>query len=163
MFQFILNQQSADVATHTRFQAGGSVIALVLFFFVLLTVAGLVIAKVVGRFKKPELFGLSEEKVCEMWDDITVQADQSVMGAKLAVIEADKLLDHVLRSMVMPGETMAERLKAAAYKYPNIREVWPAHKLRNQLVHDNDFQLSQKRAQRAIKDFEKALKLLNVL
>jgi len=163
MFQFILNQQPADVTAHTGFQAGGSVIALALFFFVLLTVAGLVIAKVVRQVKKPELFGLSEEKVREMWDDIAKQADQSAMGAKMAVIEADKLLDHVLRSMVMPGETMAERLKAAAYKYPDIREVWSAHKLRNQLVHDHDFHLSQKRAQRALKDFEKALKVLNVL
>ncbi len=163
MFQFILNEQPVDAGASTGFQAGGSVIALVLFFFVLLTVAGLVIVKVVKQFKKPELFGMSEEKVREMWEEIIEQADQSTMGAKLAVIEADKLVDNVLKSMVIPGETMGERLKAAAYKYPKIREVWPAHKLRNQLVHDSDFKLTQARAKRALKDFEKALKTLNVL
>lgn len=163
MFQFILNEQPVQNEASTGFQAGGSALALVLFFFVLLTVSGLVIAKVVKQFKKPELFGITEEKVREMWEEIEDQADQSLMGAKLAVIEADKLLDNVLRSMSMPGDTMAERLKVAAYKYPKIREVWPAHKLRNQLVHDSSFQLSQKRAKRALNDFERALKTLNIL
>lgn len=162
MLQFILNQP-VETASTNGFQAGGSVIALAFFFFVLLTVSGLVIAKVVKQFKKPELFGLTEEKVREMWEELVVQADESVMGAKLAVIEADKLLDNVLRSMAMPGETMGERLKSTAYKYPKIREVWPAHKLRNQLVHDSAFQLTQARAKRALHDFEKALKTLNVL
>lgn len=164
MFQFILNEAPVgEQAESAGFQAGGSLLALALFFFVLLTVAGLVIAKVVKQFKKPELYGMSEEKVREMWDEIMEQSEQSLMGAKLAVIEADKLLDNVMRSMALPGETMAERLKVAAYKYPKIREVWPAHKLRNQLVHDSSFQMSQKRAERALKDFEKALKVLNVL
>ena len=106
---------------------------------------------------------MSEEKVRETMDEINEQAEQSVMGAKLAVIEADKLVDNVLRAMVIPGETMGERLKAAAHNYPKIREVWPAHKLRNQLVHDSDFNLTQNRAKRALQDFEKALKTLNVL
>jgi len=163
MFQFILNQPPIDSGASTGFQAGGSVIALGLFFFVLLTVGGLVIAKVVKQLKKPELFGMSEEKVRETMDEINEQAEQSVMGAKLAVIEADKLVDNVLRAMVIPGETMGERLKAAAHNYPKIREVWPAHKLRNQLVHDSDFNLTQNRAKRALQDFEKALKTLNVL
>jgi hypothetical protein len=162
MFQFILDQP-VETGANGGFQAGGSVIALGLFFFVLLTVSGLVIAKVIKQIKKPELYGLNEEKIREMWDEISAQADLSVMGAKLAVIEADKLLDNVLRSMVIPGETMGERLKAAGYKYPKLRDVWPAHKLRNQLVHDSAFQLTQGHAKRALKDFEKALRVLNVL
>ena len=163
MFQFILNDGQVSQTAETGFQAGGSIFALVLFFFVLLTVVGLVIVKVVKQYNKPELYGMSEEKVREMWEEIERQADESLMGAKLAVIEADKLLDNVMRSMAFPGEKMAERLKIASYKYPHLKDVWPAHKLRNQLVHDSSFQLSQKRAKRALKDFEKALKTLNVL
>ena len=163
IFQFIINEQSPSQGVHTGFQAGGSLIALLLFFFVLLTVAGLVIVKVVKQAKKPELYGMSEEKVREMWEEIVTQADQSEMGAKLAVIEADKLVDSVMRSMVIPGETMGERLKAAAYKYPRISDVWPAHKLRNKLVHDSDFTISQARAKRTLQDFKKALKTLQIL
>jgi hypothetical protein len=78
-------------------------------------------------------------------------------------MEADKLLDHVLKSMSFPGETMAERLKLAEYKYASLRQVWPAHKLRNQLVHDPAFDMSVRQAKFALKEFKDALKVLNVL
>lgn len=114
-------------------------------------------------FTRPEMFGLTREEVLERWSNIRKTSGQGVMGAKLAVMEADTLLDSALKSMSMPGQTLGERLKVACYKYPNLKNVWWAHKLRNQLVHEATFQLGQRQAKQALDEFERALKILNVL
>jgi len=85
------------------------------------------------------------------------------MSYKLAVMEADKLLDHTLKAMTMPGKDMGERLKAVGYKYPNIRQVWFAHRIRNQIVHEASYNLSSSLAKKAIKSFKQALKELSIL
>jgi hypothetical protein len=115
------------------------------------------------RITRPDMHGLSREKVRTMWAEIQKTSDQGIMGAKLSIMEADKLLDAALRSLYMPGETLGERLKSAEYKYPQIRNVWPAHKLRNQLAHDVSCEISVRQAKSALRDFESALRLLNVL
>lgn len=130
---------------------------------VILTVIGIVVHKILRALRRPELHQMDREKIKETWEQIQMVSQQGAMGAKMAVIEADKLLDQALKSMLMPGETLGERLKVAAYKYPSIRNVWPAHKLRNQLVHETTFEISPRQAKQALDDFEKALKALNVM
>ncbi|MBM3204586.1 hypothetical protein FJZ48_01235 [Candidatus Uhrbacteria bacterium] len=130
---------------------------------VLVTVVGILIHKVLRALRRPDLHYLDRNKIKETWQQIQTMSEQGNMGAKVAVIEADKLLDLALKSMLMPGETLGERLKVAAYKYPSIRNVWPAHKLRNQLVHEATFEISPRQAKQALNDFEKALKSLNVM
>jgi hypothetical protein len=85
------------------------------------------------------------------------------MGRKLAVIEADKLLDSALKSLAMPGMTLGERLKFAQYKYPELRDVWFAHKIRNQLAHEASFHLDAGMARSALKAFRRALERLGAL
>lgn len=112
---------------------------------------------------QPEMYGLTREQVAERWKMIRQTSQQGQMGAKLALMEADTLLDSALKSMSMPGMTLGERLKVAGYKYPALKNVWWAHKLRNQLVHEASFQLGTRQAKQALDEFEKALKTLNVL
>lgn len=131
--------------------------------FVLLVIVGIIIQRVVASLRRPDLHGMSREKVLETWTEIEKNAEHGLMGAKLAVIEADKLVDGVLRSMLIPGETMGERLKAAQYSYPDIRKVWTAHKLRNQLVHDSAFEITSSQAKHALKDFHAALRTLRII
>lgn len=85
------------------------------------------------------------------------------LSPKLAVIEADKLLDYALKSMAMPGNTLGERLKFAAYKYPKLREVWWAHRVRNQLVHEASYHLDRSIARKAVRSFRKALQLIGAI
>lgn len=117
---------------------------------------------IVRRLRRPELIGLTREQVAARWKQIRETSTQGLMGAKLAIMEADTLLDSGLKSMMMPGETLGERLKVACYKYPKLRNVWWAHKLRNQIAHEATFQISQRQAAQALDEFEKALKTLNV-
>lgn len=130
---------------------------------VVVAILGIIIQRLLAGMRRPDLHGMSAERIKSTWQEIEKSSGMGIMGAKLAVIEADKLLDGVLKSMLIPGETLGERLKAAQYSYPNIKHVWPAHKLRNQLVHDATFELTQSQARRALADFKSALHTLRVL
>ncbi|KKQ73191.1 MAG: hypothetical protein US94_C0035G0007 [Berkelbacteria bacterium GW2011_GWB1_38_5] len=76
-----------------------------------------------------------------------------------AVLEADKLLDHILKGLRTPGLTMGDRLKASHNKFsPEAYDAaWKAHKIRNELVHNSTFELMDFSAKSAISNFEKAI------
>ncbi len=115
------------------------------------------------RLTRPEMYGLSRQEMRRRFDQVRKTSGQGMMGAKLAIMEADTLLDTGLKSIMMPGSTLGERLKVACYKYQKLQNVWWAHKLRNQLVHESSFELSQRQAKNALDEYERALKILNVL
>ena len=79
------------------------------------------------------------------------------------VLEADKLLDRALNEMGVPGKSMGEKLKKIGDKMPEINRIWQAHKLRNQIVHESDFELSYEQARRALAIFRQALKDLGAI
>lgn len=83
---------------------------------------------------------------------------------KLAVIEADKFFDDVLKKCGYLGKDMGERLKkVSASQISNIDDIWQAHKIRNNVVHDVDYKLTAVDAEKAIKSYRKALEELEVL
>lgn len=136
------------------------------------TIVGVIVAFLMGaviiagflrKLKRPEMEGMTPQKVKQLWSQIEQSAKQGKMGEKIAIIEADKLVDNVLKSMLIPGGTMGERLKAAGYKYRNIRDVWPAHRIRNRLVHETDYELRGGDTKRTLADFRRALQVLNVM
>lgn len=133
------------------------------FFIVTAVLFALAIRWIKHRFTRPEMLGLSREDVAKRWLTIRETSKNGLIGAKLAILEADNLLDSGLKSMMMPGDTLGERLKVACYKYPKLQNVWWAHKLRNQLAHEATFQISTRQASQALDEFEKALKTLNIL
>jgi len=77
-----------------------------------------------------------------------------------AVLEADKLLDHALKSLRTPGLTMGDRLKAAKNKFSSeaYDAAWRAHKVRNELVHNAEFQIMDYTAKDVLRNYEKAIK-----
>jgi len=60
------------------------------------------------------------------------------MEPKLSIIEADKLVDNVLRRAHVKGKAMGERLRAVEklVPYEVYSDMWEAHKERNRLVHE---------------------------
>lgn len=115
-------------------------------------------------FFSPTLHGLDRKGIQARWNEIEAMVvSKNTMQFKVAIMEADKLLDHALKAMAMPGTTLGERLKFAAYKYPRINDVWWAHRLRNQLVHESSFYLEPHMAQKAIGQYKKTLQMLNLL
>ena len=80
-----------------------------------------------------------------------------------AVIEADKLLDRALMELGVPGKTMGERLKASGNHFSQLNSVWYAHKQRNQIAHEQDFNLDYNQAKHALSTFRQALKDLGAI
>jgi hypothetical protein len=83
---------------------------------------------------------------------------------KLAVIEADSLMDEIIKGMGFTGETFPIRLKnLTTATLPNINDVLIAHDVRNNIVHDPDFRLSLAEAKKAFEIYETALTDLQAL
>lgn len=94
------------------------------------------------------------------WQEIEqLMALGSPSNYSRAVLEADKLLDHLLKGHRAPGLTMGDRLKASEKKFSReaYNAAWNGHKVRNELVHDAQFQLTNFVAQGAIDNFKKAI------
>jgi len=71
-------------------------------------------------------------EITRIWDGI------EKMEPKLSIIEADKLVDNVLRRAHVKGKAMGERLRSVEKMVPYdvYSDMWEAHKERNRLVHE---------------------------
>lgn len=100
----------------------------------------------------------------EQWNDILRHIDSIHEGEwKFAVIEADTIVDNVLKNYFQ-GDTMGERLmNIDKTKLLSIDDLWEAHKIRNRLAHDADYFLRHAEALRAIRLFESTLKELGAI
>lgn len=163
MLQIVLQPTGSSIdTTPSSGVSAGSAVAIVGFVLVLL-VGALVVAGALRKGKAPDMNGLAPQKVKHLWDQIEQTAKQGKTGGKIAIIEADKLLDTVFKAMNVPGETMGERLKAAGYRRPALRNVWTAHRVRNRLVHETDYELRDRDVRETLEDFKRALQELKVL
>ncbi len=82
---------------------------------------------------------------------------------KLAVIEADSLLNDILKKMGYKGETMAKILEQLdSTILPNIEQIWEVHKIRNNVVHDPDYELNLENARKVLGIYEKTFRTLEM-
>lgn len=110
--------------------------------------------------------GGAKVNVADKWATIQAMSAGGPAGLKNALSEADKLFDHALKQQGYPGETMADRLKAAKSSFSSYSfydGIWRAHKLRNALAHEVGFDLVPSQAREALGDFERGLKDLGAL
>ena len=83
---------------------------------------------------------------------------------KFAIIEADNLVDELLKGAGFPGETMGERLmNIEKGQLTTLDGLWEAHKSRNRLAHDSNYFLRYAEAKRMIGLYEKTLRELRAL
>lgn len=106
-----------------------------------------------------------KEKLSREWEKVKNRLRRGNDAEdRLAVIEADQLLDLVLKRAGFKGETMGDRLeKVKPWQLKSIEGVWNAHKIRNRLVHEPQVRLGHYEAETAVKIFENALKELEFL
>ncbi len=105
---------------------------------------------------------LEKGKLLKRWNAIEKKiASGTEDDYKLAIIEADNLLDEFLEKMDLKGESIEDRLKQVdPITIKNIDEVWEAHKIRNNVVHDPDYGLTLDQAKQALGIYRKALEHL---
>ena len=105
------------------------------------------------------------KKLLKQWLKIKQRLETGLESEfKLAIIEADAMLDDILKKLGYGGETLGERLKQVKTDIlPSVEEVLEAHKTRNNIVHDPDYRLSLAEAGKIISFYEKALTDLDAL
>jgi hypothetical protein len=137
----------------------------VAFVFVLFKIRGLIksqVAELAIDISPPEEAIASYDL---RWEEIKKHVSSFTEAEwKLAVIEADKFVDDALKTAGFPGETMGERLMLIQPgQLLALQDLWDAHKLRNLLVHDANYQINHRQAILAIEAFERVLRELGAL
>lgn len=99
------------------------------------------------------------------WEEIKSRLlKKSEDEAKLAILEADSLLDEVLKKSGYPGETLEEKLEnLTSAVLPDLEEVKKAHRIRNSIVADPAYRLTLEEAEKNLKIYERALTYLEAL
>lgn len=117
-----------------------------------------------GARAKPQKYELLAEmpgatQILEINKKLT---SESSSDWKIAVIEADKSLDRTLEKKGYAGKTLGERLKEMVpADLPDVyEEVWEAHKIRNRIVHEPEFEISQGEARKVVGIYERAIRKL---
>lgn len=71
------------------------------------------------------------------------------------LMEADKLLDHMLKRKGYQG-SMGDKLKKHSKSFSDVNGLWQAHKLRNSLAHEMNVKITAQEVDRALAAFRKA-------
>jgi hypothetical protein len=128
-------------------------------FLAIFLLCGMLLLVLISKSKTK----LDKNFFVKRWREIESLGASSEIGLRHAVTEADKLLDHALKSRGFRGETMGERLKSAANKLGDANAVWSAHKLRNHIAHEAKFKPSKAECAKALNIFKKTLKKFGAL
>ncbi len=74
---------------------------------------------------------------------------------KVAIIEGDNFIDGILSKMGYPGNNMGERLdQIPSGHLENAEELKEAHKVRNRIIHEEDFTITREYAEEVLSKYE---------
>lgn len=131
-------------------------------FLAAIIIFGVIVLALLSKFMPRRRTRLDHEFFQQQWAELLARV-KTPEGMVLAVVDADKLLDHALKKHHFKGKTMGERLVSAQRMISDNDSVWYAHKLRNRLVHEPNVKLKKKEAQAALAGFRQGLKDLGAL
>jgi len=100
------------------------------------------------------------------WDEIQKKIDsENSSDWKMAIIEANSLVDEIIKKIGYKGEDLGERLKnIEPSDFENLQNVWEAHKIRNKIAHEADaFQITKEEAKETLEKYRKALRELRYI
>jgi len=93
----------------------------------------------------------------ERWERVLkLAASESETDWRLAIIEADIVLNDLVSRMQYPGETLGEKLKGVERSdFLTLDNAWEAHKVRNEIAHSgSDFVLSRRLVDKTINNYK---------
>jgi len=84
---------------------------------------------------------------------------------RVAIIEADSMMEEMLKEKGLTGNSVSELLESAKESgYRSIQDAWDGHLVRNQIAHQgSDFPVSQVEGRRVIKMFQNFFEELRVI
>lgn len=112
----------------------------------------------------PQTPTIDKERYQSRWLEIEQRLQPGNTDSQhMAILNADKLLDQALKDTGSRGKTMGERMKARQEAWSNANAVWAAHKLRNQIAHDEHVSVNDDMVRRALASFKQGLKDLGAI
>lgn len=164
MEEFIFNLDLARILEYIRYFLMGFSVFLVFSTFYTLSKAIKMRPKFVHE-QNVSVMTLKKAELLEKWQQIRTKYDDgSADGAKVAIIQADALVDTILKNAGLEGQHMADRLmNIDKSELKSLDDIWTSHKIRNNVVHTDGFELSSDLSEKAMKGYEKFLKELNII
>jgi len=105
------------------------------------------------------------KKSIKSWMKITKKLESGDEAEyKLAVIEADKMLDDILKQVGYSGETLEDKIqKLSQFLISNKEEVLEVHRYINDLLYNPNYRLDLDKTKEFLEVYKKALVELGVL
>ncbi|HBT81418.1 hypothetical protein A2757_00645 [Candidatus Giovannonibacteria bacterium RIFCSPHIGHO2_01_FULL_48_47] len=99
------------------------------------------------------------------WEDVMQRFEQGLEADwRLAIIEADSLVDEIFQQIGFGGENLGERMSAISpQELRSIVDLREAHQLRNKIVHTPGYKISRQEAERVLRKYQKILEELEVI
>lgn len=95
------------------------------------------------------------------WQNVLKYLDsESMSDWKLAIIEADSILEDMTDLLEFEGENLGERLKSVGKdRFKRLDDAWEAHLVRNKIAHEGlKFEITKREAQRVVYLYEKVFR-----
>lgn len=98
-------------------------------------------------------------KVLKRWQGVEAQIKSGQEAQyKLAILEADAIVDEVLRLANIPGENMAERLNNSfSYQVEHRDRLMWAHGIRNSIIREATFSVDYELVEKVISTYKEFL------
>ena len=113
-----------------------------------------------------ELKNIKKFERNEKWEKvINYMNSNNPSDWRLAIMEADVMLEELLRTLGLHGDSVGEMLKSAdRNEFSTIDDAWEAHKVRNAIAHaGSGFDLNERETKRVIALFEKVFKEFGIV
>jgi len=106
---------------------------------------------------KPITATAAPQKRNEQWEKVLAHLESTNPSDwRVSIMEADSMLDELVKKMRYKGENMGERMKNADRgKFKTLQSAWEAHLIRNKVAHEgSQFDLPHDEARRVIRLYE---------
>ena len=138
---------------------------LILIFFVFAFYKAWKFRPSLGPKKRKRVPTIHREVYRARWFEILIKLEsEDEKQLKLALIEADKLVDDILKDIGIKGKHLADKLsKIHPEGLESLNDLLEAHRTRNDLLSVPDFALSKEEITETLKLYENFLKEIGVI
>ena len=97
-----------------------------------------------------------EDPQNQRWNDVIAHfQSHSEPQWRIAIINADIMLEDMVTRLGYQGTTFGEKLKSIPYTVSWLQDAWNVHLLRNRLVHEGTQYLTEREAYQAFRTYER--------
>lgn len=117
-----------------------------------------------STYPEPAAAGSIESTEATKWQKVRDHiSSANPADWRLAILEADIMLDDLLDKLGLVGDTMGDKLKKVnPGDFKTLDSAWEAHRIRNAIAHEgSDFSLTEREAKRVVGLYESIFKEFN--